>query len=95
MSRKLEEAQTIAKSKKLNYKTLEISTKKDKRFSIINDHNERIHFGLWPYSLHGTFIDHHDENIRKNWLARHSANIKKDLTENKQGPIYFSNLILW
>lgn len=71
-----------------------ISPKNDKRFYVIYD-NKIIHFG----AKNGhTFIDHHDNQKRKAWVARHSK-IKNKYNQYvinlKSSPSYWSKNILW
>ena len=71
-----------------------LSPKKDKRFYVIYD-NKIIHFG----AKNGhTFIDHHDKQKRKAWIARHSKIKNKDdqyVINLKKSPSYWSKNILW
>ena len=67
---------------------------KIKRFYVVY-HDRIIHFG----SKDGmTFIDHHDEDIRKAWIARHSQILNKEgkpVIRIKSSPSYWSYHILW
>ena len=69
-----------------------ISNRKGKRFYVI--YNKPIHFGS---DTNNTFIDHHDEKIRKAWKARHSKILKdgKPAYKNKTSPEFWSYNILW
>lgn len=70
--------------------TIEISNRKGKRFKIrYND--KYIHFGVWPYKT-GTYIDHEDDNIRENWIKRHSKNKNWN---NPSSPIFWAAYTLW
>jgi chromosome segregation ATPase len=95
--RKLNTVKEIAKNKNIeNYETLDISNRDGKRFKII--HNGRIvHFGLWPYSGEGAYIDHHNDDIKKAWQARHEK-IKKNgiyAYKTKGTPSYYAYHLLW
>ncbi len=98
MNIKLNEARKIAYKKKLikNDEDLQISTRKNKRFMILYN-NKWVHFGYWPFSNLGTFLDHGDKQIKKNWKARHSKIMKegKEAFKNKSSPEYYSWRILW
>ena len=71
-----------------------ISNRINKLFYVIYN-NKYIHFG----SKNGnTYIDHHDDEIKKNWIARHSK-IKNSKGEYvitlKDSPSYWSKNLLW
>lgn len=83
-----------AKALGLAYSSIEPSTRKDKRFSIMHD-GKRIHFG----SKDGkTFIDHGDVAKQKAWKARHSKIMNSDGTPaylDKDSSSYYSWNLLW
>lgn len=98
MNRNLLLAKVIAKYKNIeNWETLQESDVKNKRFSIISPEGKKINFGLYPYKGKGTYIDHIDDTIRKNWKARHIKILKdnKPAYLNKESPEYYSWNILW
>lgn len=97
MDRKLAQAKQIAKSKGLNYESLQISLAKDKRFSIRSPSGKLINFGQWPFSGRGAFLDHGDEKLKEAWQARHSKIMKegKPAYLNRESPEYYSWNILW
>ena len=97
MDRKLKQAKQIAKSKELNYESLQISLAKDKRFAIRSPSNKLINFGLWPFSGDGAFIDHGDEKLKENWRKRHSKIMRKGSPAylDPESPEYYSWRILW
>ena len=71
------------------------SDKKDKRFKAVFTYDDgktkTTHFGL-KNPKKGTYIDHQDKEIRKNYRARH----KKDLdTKDYTKAGYLSYYILW
>lgn len=98
MDRKLSEARKIAKSKGIIKQDdeLQISNAKNKRFVIIKD-GKRINFGVWPYSGEGTYLDHRNTTLQKNWKKRHSKILKnnKPAYLDKTSPEYYSWHILW
>jgi hypothetical protein len=71
------------------------STKKDKRLmATFYDNNKKIkttHFGLKNYK-NGTYIDHNDDEIKKNWIKRHSI---RGTFENPFSASSLSYYILW
>lgn len=96
MNRKLQTVKATATRKGIKGK-IEISNRKGKRFKITLPSGDVIHFGVWPYSGKGTFIDHRDAEIRKAWRARHSKILKegKPAYLNKKSPEYYSWNLLW
>lgn len=77
--------------------SIEASNRKDKRFvasfELDDGKVKKIHFGLKNPKI-GTFIDHGNKEIRKNYIARHSAMEKQFLND----PLTASSLsmyILW
>ena len=82
------------KAIKLGGSDFGISTTQHKRFFVVYD-GRIIHFG----SKHAkTFIDHHDDDKRKAWIARHSKIKNKDgqyVIHLKTSPSYWSCKILW
>ena len=67
---------------------------KNKRFYVLYK-GYKINFG----SKNGkAFIDHHDKDIRKAWIARHSKIVNKDgkvVIRLKTSPSFWSYYILW
>lgn len=94
-NRGLDVVRDIAKKKGIKG-DINISNAKSKRFNIRVD-GVLINFGLWPYSGNGTFIDHHDKNIREAWRARHSKIMKngKPAYLDKSSPEFYSWNLLW
>lgn len=93
--RKLRTVKKIANQKNITG-IIKISDKSMKRF-MITKNDKIIHFGLWPFKGNGTYIDHHDEKIRKAWRARHSKINKngKPAYKDKSSPEYYSWNLLW
>ena len=69
------------------------SPKKDKRYKAVftydNGKTKTTHFGL---KKKGTYLDHKDKEIRKNYRARHKKDLKTD-DYTRAG--YLSYYILW
>ncbi len=82
------------KAFKLGASKFGISERINKRFYVIYN-NKYIHFG----SKNGnTYIDHRDNEKRKNWIARHSQikNVKGEYVITlKESPSYWSKNLLW
>ena len=93
----------------MNWESLRISPRKDKRFSIISPAGKTIHFGFWSdapswvrsvknQSGCGTFIDHGDSTKRAAWRARFAGlrNSSRDLAVlDPESPLYYSWNLLW
>lgn len=96
VDRKLQIARNIAKNLGIDG-TITESKVKGKRFTITRPDGKKINFGVWPYTGQGTFIDHQDEKIKKNWQARHKRILKdgKPAYKNPDSPEYYSWRILW
>ena len=94
----MERVREIAYKKKLikNDDDIKHSTRKGKRF-MIKYNDKWIHFGSYPFTGEGTYIDHGNDTIRKNWKARHSKIMKdgKLAYKNRESPEYYSWNILW
>lgn len=71
---------------------LKKSDRKGKRFVIeMPELGHKHHFGALPFKK-GTFVDHKDEKIKKNWIARH----KNDKGYNNvHSGIYYARHLLW
>ena len=85
----------IAKEKGIKGE-INISNAKGKRFNIRVD-GKLINFGSYPFSKYGAYIDHHDDDIRNAWRARHSKIMVdgKPAYLNKFSPEYYSWHLLW
>ena len=71
-----------------------ISNRLIKRFYVIYN-NKTIHSGS---KTGKTYIDHHNIDLRKNWIARHSKiqNSKGEYVITiKDSPSYWSKNLLW
>lgn len=73
------------------------SEAKGKRFvAIFTDDkgkSKKVNFGL-KNPKRGTFIDHADKELRKNYIARHEVNEKK-FYKDPMRPATLSRFILW
>jgi hypothetical protein len=73
------------------------SDKKDKRFKAVFTYDDgkkkTRHFGLKNFKK-GTYIDHKDKEIRKNYRARHEPPEKKFYNDPTR-PATLSRFILW
>jgi hypothetical protein len=96
VDRKLSVVRRIASQKGISG-TIDISSRENKRFKIVRLDGKTIHFGVWPYSRYGTFIDHRDPDIREAWRARHSKIMKdgKPAYKNKDSPAFYAWNLLW
>ena len=65
-----------------------------KRYRVYLDNGEKYDFGL---DKGQTYIDHHDEQLRRNYWLRHMGNpIEYELVSNlKLSPSLFSSMLLW
>lgn len=88
-------ARAKARAKELNlpgWQTIQVSKQMNKRFSVRSPSGKLINFGQWPFERKGTFIDHGDEEIRKNWRARHFT---RGNPEDPETALYWSSKVLW
>ena len=94
--RGLQIAQNIAKNVGIDG-DIQVSNRKNKRFMITRPDGKLIHFGLWPFTGEGAYIDHGDDKLKKAWRARHKKILKdgKPAYKNKDSPEYFSWNLLW
>lgn len=67
---------------------LKKSNRKDKKFMLEINNKKTIHFGQNKSS---TFIDHHDNKRKENYIARHKANENW----NKLNAGALSRFVLW
>ena len=68
-----------------------VSTRKDKKYMILNDNKKFIHFGAMGYS---DFTKHMDENRRRLYLAR-ALKIKGNWKIDRFSPNNLSIHLLW
>ena len=67
------------------------STRKNKKFMIMNPDNKYVHFGDKRYE---DFTQHKNKDRQQNYLKR-SSNIKSNWKNNKYSPNNLSMNILW
>jgi hypothetical protein len=72
------------------------SPKKNKRFRVYMDDDKYYDFGL-ENPVIGSYIDHHDKQIRENYRKRHLGNKREcELISNLiPSPALFSYYLLW
>ena len=79
------------KSQQLYNRPVFVSTRKDKKYMILNDSKKFIHFGANGYE---DFTKHMDENRRRLYLAR-ATKIKGNWKSDKFSPNNLSIHLLW
>ena len=72
-------------------KTVEPSTRKNKKYMILNDNNKYIHFGDMRYQ---DFTKHQDLKRLNNYLSR-ATKIKGNWKKDKYSPNNLSISLLW
>ena len=72
-------------------KTVEPSTRKNKKYMILNDNNKYVHFGDSRYQ---DFTKHQDLNRLKNYLSR-ATKIKGNWKKDKYSPNNLAINLLW
>jgi hypothetical protein len=77
-------------------KSIRASTKRGKRFQVTLENGDKYDFGLLN-PVHGTYIDHGDQELRSRYWARHYGNAReKELIDNLiPSPSLYSAYILW
>lgn len=77
-------------------KDIRPSNVQGKRYVASMDDGRRFHFGLSNPKI-GTYIDHKDATLRKNYLARHLANKREKQLIDTLTPsaALFSAYLLW
>ena len=78
-------------AKRLYGKEVFVSTRKNKKFMIMNDNNKWIHFGQLGYE---DFTKHLDEQRRELYLKR-ASKLKGDWKTNIYSPNLLSIVLLW
>ena len=92
--RNLNEARAAIHSKHPEAR-VEVSKRAGKRFRVKLPGERPVDFGLWPYSGQGTFLDHGNEELRRNWTARHRAQGLRDGTWNNTKSARYWSRFLW
>jgi hypothetical protein len=96
--RKLHLVRAMAQDQGIDPLSIQVSKRKGKRFSIqLPQGGPCLHFGSYPYTGRGTYIDHHDDNLRRAWRARHGKIMKQGRPAymNPLSPEYWSWHLLW
>ena len=78
-------------SRMIYKKTVEPSTRKNKKYMIMNDENKLVHFGDLRFS---DYTKHQDEDRRNNYLSR-ATKIKGNWKKDKYSPNNLSLNLLW
>ena len=80
-------------AKRLYGKEVFLSTRKNKKYMIMNDNNKFVHFGqlLPPYE---DFTKHLDKRRQESYLKR-ASKIRGDWKENIYSPNMLSIVLLW
>jgi hypothetical protein len=89
---KVSDIRVVNKLSKLIYKkSVEPSTRKNKKYRILNDDNKYIHFGDSRYM---DYTVHQDKERLKKYLAR-ATKIRGNWKYNKYSPNSLSINLLW
>ena len=89
---KVSDIRKVNKLSKLIYKkNVETSTRKNKKYMILNDDNKYVHFGD---SMYQDFTIHNDPERRQRYLNR-ATKIKGNWRNNKYSPNNLSINLLW
>ena len=77
-------------------KSIQASTKRNKRFQVTLENGDKYSFGLLN-PVNGTYIDHGDKELRYRYWARHYGNPReKELIDSlKPSASLYSAYILW
>ena len=78
-------------SKLIYNKSVEPSTRKNKKYMILNDENKYIHFGDSRYT---DYTVHNDLERRKRYLSR-ASKIRGEWKKDKYSPNNLSQNLLW
>ena len=89
---KVSDIRKVNKLSKLIYKkNVETSTRKNKKYMILNDDNKYVHFGDSRFQ---DFTIHNDPERRQRYLNR-ATKIKGNWKNNKYSPNNLSINLLW
>ncbi len=89
---KVSDIKKVNKLSRLIYnRSVEPSTRKNKKYMILNDDNKYIHFGDSRFS---DFTKHQDEKHRQRYLDR-ATKIKGNWKKDKYSPNNLSIYLLW
>ena len=78
-------------SNKIYRKGVELSTRKNKKYMILDSNGKYVHFGDTRYE---DYTKHHNDKRRLNYLSR-ATNIKGDWKHNKYSPNSLAISLLW
>ena len=89
---KVSDIKKVNKLSKMIYeKTVEPSTRKNKKYMIMNDKNKLVHFGDLRYE---DYTKHHDEDRLNRYLSR-ATKIKGNWRRDKYSPNNLAINLLW
>ena len=89
---KVSDIKKVNKLSRMIYKkTVEPSTRKNKKYMIMNDDHKYIHFGDLRYE---DYTKHQDKDRLKNYLSR-ATKIKGNWRKDKYSPNQLSINLLW
>jgi hypothetical protein len=89
---KVSDIKKVNKLSKMIYKkTVEPSTRKNKKYMIMNDDNKLVHFGDLRYR---DYTKHQDEERRKRYIGR-ATKIKGNWKSDKYSPNNLAINLLW
>ena len=89
---KVSDINKVNKLSRIIYKkTVEPSTRKNKKYMILNDNNKYVHFGDSRYE---DFTKHHDLKRLNNYLSR-ATKIKGYWRKDKYSPNNLAINLLW
>jgi hypothetical protein len=81
----------LRKSRRLYHRDVYPSTKKKKKYMILNDQGHWVHFGHMDYQ---DFTKHKDKTRRKSYLAR-ATHIRGKWRQDKFSPNNLAIHLLW
>jgi hypothetical protein len=89
---KVSDIKKVNKLSKMIYeKTVQPSTRKNKKYMIMNDNNKLVHFGDLRYE---DYTKHHDEDRLNRYLSR-ATKIKGNWRRDKYSPNNLAINLLW
>ena len=89
---KVSDIKKVNKLSKMIYeKTVEPSTRKNKKYMIMNDKNQLVHFGDLRYE---DYTKHHDEDRLNRYISR-ASKIKGNWRRDKYSPNNLAINLLW
>ena len=89
---KVSDIKKVNKLSKMIYeKTVQPSTRKNKKYMIMNDNNKLVHFGDLRYE---DYTKHHDEDRLNRYISR-ATKIKGKWRRDKYSPNNLAINLLW